>query len=217
MSERPTDDLVRALASDLAPVRPIPPLRAMVAALLGLAAGGGALAVALTGGLRPDLGQRLAGDGVFAGAALALALACAGGSLAACAGSVPGRDAPARAGLGLVALAALGWCAALLLLVAAPGGLRAPAAGDLRCLGLALAAGLPGAAAGFAFVRRAAPRRGLAYVLAALGAVAVGGLALHLSCPSPEPSHWCWAHAGAPLAAALLVAAALAARRPRAG
>jgi hypothetical protein len=42
----------------------------------------------------------------------------------------------------------------------------------------------------------------------ALGATALGGLLVHLTCPSPDPWHWLLAHALAPALGGLALGAA---------
>jgi hypothetical protein len=70
-------------------------------------------------------------------------------------------------------------------------------------LGLALLA-IPSGALATALARRGAPwRPRVAGLGLALGATCLGGLLVHLSCPSPSPWHWLLAHVLAPLAAGL--------------
>jgi hypothetical protein len=63
---------------------------------------------------------------------------------------------------------------------------------------------LPGAAV-LGFVFWAAPRRPFsAGLLGVAGAVALGAIAMHASCPNDGAAHWIMGHAMAPLFAALL-------------
>jgi hypothetical protein len=202
---RGTDDLIRELASGLAPVRRIPRLRGVLALAAALAFAAALVQLALAGGVRSDLVALLRHDAWFCAIAAALALVAVGAPLAATAASVPGRDAARRAGL--VALAAALAVTAVALLFAAPGAPRGFASNDVRCLVRAALIAAAPAAALVLFATRALPHTPLlvsAFGVAAGGAF--GALAMHATCPSPDPSHWGWGHAFAPIAAVLVIA-----------
>ena len=204
--KRSTDTLIRELGRGLAPVRPLPRLRSVVMVALVLAVPGWIWALARAGGARPDLLPLATGDLVFASIALGLTLVGAAATVGATALAVPGRAEGARRALAFAALGALlafgiapGWLGA-----AHPSAAHGPQASDLGCLIRGLGVSLASALATVAFVWRAAPRR-VAWT-AAIGAAAgtaLGALSMHVTCPSPEPSHWLFGHAAAPLVAAL--------------
>lgn len=214
-----TEELIRELAEDLTPVRPIPRLRVVLLCIVLLWA---AIAVpgALLRGLRPDLlDALLASRGTFLVFG-ALALSGLGGILAALAMSVPGRDAAAGVGLvlgvgGLVAAAGLG----TLLLLWNPHPLTAwVEAGDLGCLGVACGIAVIPAAGIVWFVGRAAPYRPLVAVLAAAaGMAALGAVAAQASCPYAEPRHLLVGHVLAPAVGAVLLTLPLLAALRRLG
>ncbi len=222
MTARTAEEKIRELAQGLAPVRPMPPLRAALAAALAL----GLVATAaqwLLGGP----GLRAGGAGMsslpYVATLAGLALVALGAIGAALAASVPGRGA--AAGLG-ARVAALG------LVLAIAGGLwgiaRADAAVagvDLRaclsCIRRALTLGAAPTLFGCAFILYTAVRRpGLGTALALAGGVALGAAGVHATCPSDSPLHWILAHTLAPVAAVIVLTAPLAAliaRRTRRG
>ena len=208
MSREGTSELVERLSQELRPVRRIPRLRqaAGVVALLWL--GAGALALALRG-LRPDLLQQLQPASAFVVILMGLGLIAVGGVVAALATSVPGREGAARVSLGLglggVMLASLVG-AILILREAGPAPLACPFENDLACFTVACLLALPPALGVLAFVSRGTPYRPLIAVLAAAtGAVALGALLVHVSCPESNPRHIILSHALAPLGGALLL------------
>lgn len=211
MSTRSAEEQIRELAQDLAPVRPIPPLRGALTAAVAL----GLVALAahrLLGG--PDL--RHAGSAVWSlpylGTLAGLSLMALGALGAALAASVPGREAAARLGT-RVAVAGV--------LLAVAGGLWGLAGGVaggasfadcLSCAGRAVALGaapvlLACAFAVYAAVRRSGPRTALAVA----GGVALGAAAVHVTCPSDSPLHWLLAHTLAPVMAVGVLTAPVAA------
>ncbi len=215
MTARTAEEKIRELARDLAPVRPIPPLRAALAAAVAL----GLVALAaqwLLGGP----GLRAGGVGTwwltppylatFAGLAL-VALGAIGAALA---GAIPGREVSSRLG---ARVAAFG------LVLAIAGGLwgiahgDVPAAGEdlsacLSCIGRAFTLGAAPTLLACAFIVYAAVRRpGLGTTLALAGGVALGAAAVHVTCPSDSPLHWIVAHTLAPIAAVMVPTAPLAA------
>jgi len=201
-----TDELIQELSRDLPPVRPIPPLRWMVAGVLLLWAAIALAGVMLRGvavDLLPLSGPRVSAAAVFAG----LALTGLGGVLAAFGLAVPGRERLGRAGLvtalvGLAVAAGLGTILAWQSVAPPP----APAASDLGCLGIGLALGFLPAVAAVLLAGRAAPHRPLVVVLAAAaGTAALGAVAAQASCPSLDLRHLILGHVLAPAAAAALL------------
>jgi len=207
------EEQIRELAQGLEPVRPIPPLRAVLTASVG--AGLVALAVHwLFGGpgLRTD-GSAVSGLPYLATLA-GLVVTAVGALGAAFAAVVPGREAAARLGA-LVAAAGL--------MLALTGGLRGVAGGYdalsageltdcLDCMGRALVLGAAPLCLACAFIVYAAVRLpGAAAALAVAGGMALGAAAVHATCPSDSPMHWLLAHSLAPVAATVLLAAPLAA------
>lgn len=214
MSARPTEPMLRELASDLKPVRPIPRLRTVAVAVLAV----WLLAVVvdwILGGAPPRVGAGGPWSGAgFLGVLAGLAVTAAGATLTALAGAVPGREGEARVGLRLAVLG---------LLLAAGGGVWAvstagdPAVGDplgtgLSCLRHAALMGIPPALVTSVFLARALarrPRLGAACALA--GGVALGALVVHTGCTHEGALHMLLGHALAPFAVALLLAFPLAA------
>jgi len=199
VSAESTRELLRELASDLTPVKPLPRLRFVAAAVLlaWLAIGVGGIALE---GLAPTFWQTLAvpisAGGIFVG----LLLAGLGGVLAALALAIPGREPLARAGLALggagVAIAA--WVG-FALVADSSLAWRLPRAGDLPCLLTALVISLAPALALAWFSGRAAPFRPLALALAAAaGAAALGGSVAQACCGSDQAMHLLLAHALVP-------------------
>lgn len=208
MSEPSTDALIRELAEDLRPVRPIPPLRWMVGGVLVVWAAVAVVGVALrgmAGDLLPFSGPRAVGAAVFAG----LGLTGIGGVVAALALAVPGRERLGRGGLvaALVGLAlAAGFATLLTLESLGPTG-TAPAGSDFSCLGVGLAVGFLPALVAVLLAGRAAPHRPLVIVLAAAaGTAALGAVTAQASCPYLDPRHLMLGHLLAPAAAAVLLA-----------
>jgi hypothetical protein len=214
VTARTAEEKIRELARDLAPVRPIPPLRSALAAAVAL----GLVALAahwLLGGP----GLRAGGVGTwltlpylatFAGLAF-VALGAIGAALA---GAIPGREVSSRLG---ARVAAFG------LVLAIAGGLWGIAHGDvpasgedlsacLSCIGRAFTLGAAPTLLACAFIVHAAVRRpGLGTALAIAGGVALGAAAVHATCPSDSPLHWILAHTLAPVAAVIVLTAPLAA------
>jgi len=219
MSLQTSEERIRELARDLAPVRPIPRLRAVFAAVIAL----GLVALAahwLLGG--PGLRHR--GTAVasipYLATLFGLVLVASGALGAALAVAVPGREAVARVGTRVAAAGVL---------IAVAGGIvglfgEGPLAGErvvdcLACMGRAVTLGAASTLLACTFLIYAALRRpGPGAALALCGGVAFGAAAVHVSCPSDSPLHWLLAHTLAPAAAALVLSvplAALLARRAR--
>jgi hypothetical protein len=196
------DDLVR----DLAPVRPIPRLRAVALGVAGLWLLA-ALLVLLVSGTRPGLAALVAGWGPAAVSA-GLTAAGLGAMIAALARSVPGRE-------GTAALAATAACAglvvalaaALLFAVTGPAAAEpAPLAADAGCLVRALLVALAPAGAVAWFAGRALAHEPLAVALvAATGAAALGGVGVLCGCPFADPRHLLTGHAAAPVLGVVLL------------
>ncbi|WP_225205551.1 NrsF family protein [Novosphingobium huizhouense] len=202
-----TEDLIGALAKDLAPVRPV---RWQAAALASLATGiVCALALGIVPGWRPDVArgapaaiveQRLALL-VLAGALLAMAAARE---------AMPGAKKALlrRAGLALAALpmmiAVLSWPVAAATVQQAA---RLELAGIGRCLLIATACALPPLVVLVHWARRsgAVTRPERAATTIGLAAGAIGTAAYSLTCPS---QHWLFAGIAYPLAIALSAASA---------
>jgi hypothetical protein len=206
--------MLRELARDLKPVRPIPRLRTVAAGVLTV----WLLALVVTwiqGAALPRVGAGGPWSGAaFLGVLVGLAVTAAGATLAALAGAVPGREGEARVGLRLAALG---------LLLAAGGGVWAvstagdPAVGDplwtgFSCLRHAALLGIPPALVTLLFLTRALARRSrLGAACALAGGVAMGAIVVHTSCTHEGALHMLLGHALAPFAVALLLAFPLAA------
>lgn len=207
-----TEERIRELARNLAPVRPIPPLRAALAAAVAL----GLVAVVghwLLGG--PGLRAGNAAQWLPYGASLAgLVMVAVGAIGAALAAAVPGREAAVRLG---VRAAVLG------LVLGLAGGLWGVLYADtplaevdlvtcLACIRRGLMLGVAPTLLACAFIVYAALRNpGLGTALALAGGVALGAGAVHATCPNDNPLHWLLAHSLTPVAAMLVLTAPLAA------
>lgn len=220
MSPRTVEEQIRELSRDLAPVRPIPPLRWVLggAVALGLVAPFAAHWLLGGPGVRPG-GIAVASLPYLATLA-GLALVAFGALGAALAVAVPGREAAARLAARMaIAAAAIAVVGGLWGIVAADGLAGERITDCLSCIGRSLALGSGPVLLVCAFVVYAAVRRpgtGTAWALA--GGVALGAAAVHATCPSESPLHWLVAHTLAPAAAILLLTAPLAtllARRVR--
>jgi MFS family permease len=208
MSGDSTHDLIRDLASDLTPVKPLPRVRFVAAAVLLLWLAIGVVGIALKG-LAPTFWETLAmpisAGGIFAG----LLVAGVGGALAALALAIPGRERLAHAAfaLGAAGMAIAAGVGFALIARSPLASWRWPGATDLPCLLTALAVGLlPALALGW-FGGRAAPFRPLAIALAAsAGAAALGGSVAQATCPVADAMHLMLGHALVPAIGALALA-----------
>ena len=205
-----TNELVGELARHLEPVRPIPPLGVVGAAVGALALAVSILALGFWG--VDEAAVTPAGRLGYVGLSAALLLFAAGGVTAALGSSVPGRDAVWRAGVGLVLLSTLALGATWLGLLA--GGSEVGIADRLwmrlaaACVGFASLLGLVPALVLAAFVAGAFPRRpGLSIALGTAGLVALGSASVRLSCAADDLLHVGVAHVVAPLAAGALLGA----------
>lgn len=206
MTRRSSEAVLRELATDLRPVRPIPRLRSVVAAI-ALLAFAGAATLLWRKGLRPDVVPVVSGDAIYDVVAIGMVAIGSGALVAGIAACVPGRERTLSravwwAGIG----AALAFVAVPLGVVATQHhALRPPGSVDLACMASGLAASALAAAASIGFGWRTAPRSlAIAAALAAAGTGAIGAIAMHAVCPSLEASHWLWGHACVPVVAALL-------------
>jgi hypothetical protein len=208
-----TERLARELVRDLEPVRPLPRLRWVLAAVIGtwLAVAAGALLLGawspLTGPGSPwrDAGFVAFFTGLLTTALGALAVGIASG--------VPGRGDLAR--LGRTAAqggAVLALCAGLAhLVLAAAHASQGELAQHLSCAGRACALGIVPAGFACAFLARAFPGRPLFAVVAATsGAVVLGAATVHAGCGLVTGTHWLLGHSLVPAAGAILLSLPLA-------
>ena len=207
MNEERSEELIRELAQDLEPVRPLPPLRFVVGGLLGLWGLVAAVGVVVLGA-RPDLTEAWLGRGGVAFVFGGLGLAGAAGLVAAVALGVPGRERLVRAsvlaaGAGMVLAAGGG---SVLFLESPMPWNGSGWSADFGCLAVAMAVGVLPAAGIVAFAGRAAPFRPFVLVVAAAAsAAALGTVAAQTSCPMPDLRHLFTGHVLAPAAGALVL------------
>jgi hypothetical protein len=196
--DRSTDDLVARLAGDLAPVRLIASLRRQLAAVAAIWAVSGAVVAAWLG-IHPL--SILARGGIAGALVFLLAIVGFAGVTLALAVRIPGRE---RLAIGAACGVALGITLALAMGIAlAVGGAGGGAAAPWRaCAARSMLFAVPPALLATALASRGAPWRPLvAGPGVAVGALALGALLVHLSCPSPSSWHWLVSHAFVPLAA----------------
>jgi Negative regulator of sigma F len=113
---------------------------------------------------------------------------------------IPGRERLALAAAASAALGALG-VAAIALSIPAPILDARTIAQSIECTVRALLLAIPSGLFAVRLTMRGAPwHSGAAGLGVWLGAVSLGALLVHASCPSPEASHWVTAHALLPLA-----------------
>jgi hypothetical protein len=189
-------------------VRPIPPLRASVAAVAGTG-----LAVIGVGWLFGTHLPRVWADSAWSDSLFlvilaGLALAAIGAISSALASAVPGRERAARMGfrIGVLGLSfTLGsglWGIVRKPFVFGLGDLSAYSA----CLVSALALGLASCVVACVLIGRAEMRRpNASAALAIAGSVALGAVAVHASCPAGDALHQLVAHASAPLITAAVL------------
>lgn len=204
---RPTEQLVGDLVEALEPIRLIPRLRTVAAAALALGVISSAVVMGLRG-VRSDLAS-----GVFSPCvvlmAVGLTIVALGGIAASLGAGVPGRERVTQLGTrvlvgGLVLAAGAGGWALVSAGAAAWEGI------GVRCLATALLAGvLPGLAL-LAFLAVAFPARpALALAAASGGAVALGSISVHVSCPATGGLHLLLGHAAAPVLGGVVLALVL--------
>jgi hypothetical protein len=209
MSGRSTEPLLRELARDLKPVRPLPRLRSVAAGLLLI----WLLALFVDwmfGGPSPRFAEEaLWREPRFVAVLAGLLCTAVGATLAALAGAVPGREGDARVGIavgigGLFLATASGvWAVAS----QGAGSGSHPLAMSFACVSRATALGIVPALVACAFLARAlvrTPRAGAA--AAAAGCAALGAVAVHTSCPSGAALHVLLGHSLAPFFAAIVLA-----------
>jgi hypothetical protein len=207
MSPRATEPLLRALAAELAPVRPIPRLRSAGIAVAGIFSASLA-AYWLLGApflLAPD--APLWSNPGFLGVLVGLSIVAAGTLTQGLAAAIPGSGSVSRIGR------ALGWTGGSLLAVGTVAsfvvwggsGIPMPLETSWICLGRALALGMLPALVGCGYLGRGRARSvGGAAALAVLGAVALGAALVHAGCAYTFVPHMLLGHALGPLAVALL-------------
>jgi hypothetical protein len=211
MSARSAEDQIRELAQGLAPVRPIPPLRATLAAAVALG-----LVVPAAHWLLGGPGLRPGGSAVSSAPYLAtlagLLLVAIGALTSSFAAAVPGRERASQRGAAVAASGVVLAIAGGLYGIAADSGLSGERIFEsASCIGRALGVGAAPVMVACAFLVYAAVRRpGAGTALALAGGVALGAAAVHVTCPSDSPLHWLLAHALAPVVAALALTAPLA-------
>ena len=211
MKRNTTQTLVEELVRELKPVRRLPRLRSMLALLLGGFGGVWALDIALQDAPPGAGAAAFSSDPAFLGVAVGLALVAAGALIAGLAGGVPGRSGLVRraaiaAGVGALVLLVSGLAP---LFTAGDAGAGTWAL-DLICGRHAVLLGLLSGALAGLFLARAATRHPFACAAsAALGAFALGGFAVHLSCVAGG-LHWLAGHALVPAALAVFAALPLA-------
>jgi hypothetical protein len=202
VSEGSTEQLVRDLARDVTPVRPIPRLRSVMTGVVA------AWAIAVAG-LLIDTAPSLDfvrgaawGDPRFVAVLTGLGLIAVGATLAALAGAVPGREnvASACGGVALlgIALAAGGGLWAVVTVGVSPG--EPALASGLACMSRAgVLALIPVGVASLFLARGFAQHPLVSAGFAVTGTVALGGLVVHVGCRVGGALHVLLSHALAPL------------------
>lgn len=208
-----TESLITSLQRDLQPVRPVPRLRMHLGVFLAVVVSLAGLVVSLLGP-RPDALTLLGQFGPFAAIGGGLVIAALGAVLAALASARPGREWVASTAFfaASATLAVSAGAASLMFLGATPAtSTPPPASQDLHCALVAIALAVPPALLLARLARAGAPQRpGWSGLLAALGATALGALAVHLTCAAPGGWHWVTSHALAPVAGAVMLTVPLA-------
>jgi hypothetical protein len=210
---RSTEPLLRELAAELTPVRPIPRLRTAGFAVLGIF--GASVAVYWLMGapfLLPPNAQLWSNPGFLAVLA-GLSIVAAGALTRGLSAAIPGSGSASRTGRVLVgiglALIAVGTVASFVVWGGA--GIAMPLETSWVCLGRAVALGVLPALVGCAYLGRGDSRSpGVAGGLAVLGAAALGAAIVHAGCGYSYVPHMLLGHVLAPVAAALVGALPLA-------
>jgi hypothetical protein len=204
---RSTEQLVGELVATLEPVRLIPRLRTVAGMALTLGVVSSAMVLGRRG-VRSDLAAGALSSCIVL-MSVGLAIVALGGITASLGAGVPGRERVAQVGLrallaGLVVAAGAGGWALVSAGAATWEGI------GLECLATALIAGvLPGLAL-LGFLVAAFPARpALALAAASGGAVALGSVSVHLSCPATGGLHLLLGHVGAPVLGGLVLALVL--------
>ena len=201
------DELVRELVADLAPVKPIPPVRAAVAGVVGVWLAVAALGVGIKG-LRPDWLEAflapLGPGGILAG----LGMMGIGGVIASVALGVPGRERTVRVGIvfALLGLAVSAGVGSLLFLQSPAVEMSGSATTHFACLAVACVVALLPAIGVTIFAGRAAAFRPLVLVIAAAaGTAALGAVTAQATCPYDDVRHLMLGHLLAPAVGALVL------------
>ncbi|MBW2726432.1 MAG: hypothetical protein JRE71_18790 [Deltaproteobacteria bacterium] len=203
-----TDAMIRELAADLAPVKPLGRVRDTVLTTLGISLPFYGYWL-ITSGLREQFRQGGMPDFVYSMVAIALLLIAVGGLAAGLAAVIPGREDDARLGRNILfAGLALGilvlftqWSLGItaVLDVSGPSVQCAMAAGMLAIPSALLVAR-------FTFMARGAARHfPRALSLACAGGMGVSSGVVHLTCSHADPLHLVLGHAFAPFAGGLVV------------
>ena len=211
MNSGSTESLIDQLVDVLTPVRRILPLRAALAIVLGVWAFVLGLGLA-TRAPSPGLWETAVGSWLLAGVLGGLVLVGFGGSAAALAARVPGRETVFKAGAALLLaglLAGAGVCAIALALLGFND--RCPLIADGMCLGRSVLFALPVVIGMNVLVLRGCVSRpGTTALLALAAPAALGAVVVHLTCSLDGPRHLLFGHLGAPLVLALVGALPLA-------
>lgn len=205
-----TDEMIRELATNLTPVKPLGRVRDTVFAALGISLPFYGYWL-ITSGVRDQLRLGEAPDLVYLTVGIAQLLVAIGGLGAGLAAAVPGREDTARLGRGIF-LAGLG----LGILVlgtqwsAGTGVILDVSRSSLQCATAAAMLAVPSALLLARFTVRGAARhfpRSLS--LACMGAIGVSSAVVHLTCSHAESIHLVLGHGFAPLAGGLVILIAL--------
>ncbi|MCP5039903.1 MAG: DUF1109 family protein [bacterium] len=201
-----TERLIRDLATDLPPVRPLARLRSVAALALSLSAPFYAYWY-FTYGFRHQFQQGRAPEVMYLLVAVAIVLLAIGGALFGLASAVPGRNADARRGRSLFGTG-LGMGLLLLLWqwLAGETSLGEASRTSAYCVRGAALLAIPAALVAAGFVCRGVSRS-LPVALAAgcAGGMALASLVVHSTCPHPDPLHMVLGHAMAPLCGAVVL------------
>lgn len=200
-----TENLISDLVEDLAPVKPVLPMRLAVGLVLGVAAG--LIGVVLIRQEGPLGASHLLSDSIYLATFLGLTSVAVGGTISAIASGRPGREGletSSRWG-GVAGLAAgaltcgFGMASLGLGLGASPSGF------DAGCLERSILFSLlPALVIGFFVLRGWSTSPFLSALIALASAGGIGGVLVHLSCPFLEPQHLLLGHLSAPVILAAL-------------
>jgi len=200
-------ELIESLVADLRPVHRFPRVGTALAIVLAAWSGLAFAAWRLLQARLGDVLARVSGDATFVLLVGALLVAALAGSIAAIASAVPGREAIERAGLraagvGLGAAVAAGLVATAL----GVGAGTTPPAKDLACFTLGTTVGLPPLVALVVLERWGFVQRpGRSGLLAVIGALGLGALAIQVCCHYPGARHMLLGHVGVPVVAGALL------------